>query len=61
MDMSLRSMGDKHDLQKELGMQNMQIEELQKQIEEIEAMNEMLKSNRPRVGKLPPLEGQQRQ
>jgi hypothetical protein len=41
-------------------MQDMQIEELQKQIEEIEAMNEMLKSNRPRVGKLPPLEGQQR-
>lgn len=58
MDMSLRSMGDKQEMQKELRMQDMQIEELQKQIEEVEQMNEMLKNSRPRVGKLPPLEAQ---
>ena len=44
------------DVQKELKMQDIQISELQKQILELEELNEMLRSQRPRVGKLPPLE-----
>lgn len=63
--MSLRS-GDKggdhlmimNDLQKELKMQDLSINELQKQILELEEHNEMLRAQRPRVGKLPPIDHQ---
>lgn len=60
MEMSMRSMdkdpNGNNDVQKELKMQDIQITELQKQIMELEELNEMIRNSRPRVGKLPPLE-----
>lgn len=47
-----------NDLQKELKMQDLSINELQKQILELEEHNEMLRAQRPRVGKLPPIDHQ---
>ncbi len=67
LDMSMRSMDKEgglggtagtNDVQKELKLQDIQIGDLQKQIEELEQQNEMLRQQRPRVGKLPPLDGQ---
>ena len=63
MGISIRS-GEKeqlNDMQKELKMQDIQISELQKQIQELEEQNEMLRAQRPRVNKLPPLEHMQQQ
>lgn len=54
-----REMGGGNDLQKELKLQDIQITELQKQIIELEELNEMIRNQRPRVGKLPPLETSQ--
>ena len=60
MEMSMRSAGgDGNDLNKELKMQEIQIADLQKQIIELEEVNEILRNQRPRVGKLPPLEASQ--
>jgi len=42
------------DLLKELKLQDIQINELQKQIQDLEEQNEMLRAQRPR--KLPPIE-----
>lgn len=48
------------DLGRELKMQDLQIDELTRQIQEYEQANEMMRSQRPRVGQLPPMEdGQQ--
>ncbi len=57
MDMSAQK-EQMSDIQKELKMQDIQISELQKQIQELEEQNEMLRAQRPR--KLPPID-QQRQ
>lgn len=48
------------DLQRELKLQDIQIGELQKQIQELEEQNEMLRAQRMRVARLPPIEQQQR-
>lgn len=64
MDMSMRSAEKEHmnDIQRELKLQDIQISELQKQIQELEEQNEMIRAQRPRVGgKLPPIEHHQRQ
>jgi hypothetical protein len=45
-----------NDLLKELKLQDIQINELQKQIQDLEEQNEMLRAQRPRVNKLPPIE-----
>lgn len=45
------------DVDRELKMQDLQIEELTRQIQDYEQNNEMLRQNRPRVGQLPPIEG----
>ncbi len=56
--MSLRGKNEQplNEMQREIKMQNIQIEDLNKQIQELEEQNEMLRIQRPRVGKLPPLE-----
>ena len=61
MENSMRSMDkDPVDgMQKELKLQDIQINELKNQIQELEEQNEMIKGQRPRVGKLPPLEASQ--
>jgi len=47
------------DVGRELKMQDLQIEELTRQIQDYEQNNEMLRQQRPRVGQLPPLENDQ--
>ena len=58
MEMSLRSTEKEHlnDIQRELKLQDIQIGELQRQIQELEEQNEMLRNQRVRMGKLPPIE-----
>jgi predicted RNase H-like nuclease (RuvC/YqgF family) len=60
LETSIRSKGDQpvNEVQKELKLQGIQIDDLEKQIQEFEEQNELLRMQRPRVGgKLPPLEG----
>ena len=61
MEMSLRSTEKEHmnDIQRELKLQDIQIGELQRQIQELEDQNEMIRNTRVRMGKLPPIEAQQ--
>ena len=61
MEMSLRSQDKEHmnDIHRELKLQDIQIGELQRQIQELEEQNEMLRNTRVRMGKLPPIEAQQ--
>ena len=61
MEMSLRSTEKEHmnDIQRELKLQDIQIGELQRQIQELEDQNEMIRNSRVRMGKLPPIEAQQ--
>jgi len=60
MEMSLRSTEKEHmnDIQRELKLQDIQIGELQRQIQELEDQNEMIRNTRVRMGKLPPIEAQ---
>ena len=61
MEMSLRSTEKEHmnDIQREVKLQDIQIGELQRQIQELEDQNEMIRNTRVRMGKLPPIEAQQ--
>lgn len=49
------------DLGRELKMQDFQIEELSKQIQECEESNELMRQQRPMMGQMPPIDhdGQQ--
>lgn len=49
------------DLGRELKMQDFQIEELSKQIQEYEESNELMRQQRPMMGQMPPIDhdGQQ--
>jgi predicted RNase H-like nuclease (RuvC/YqgF family) len=46
------------DIDRELRMQDLQIEELARQVEEYQQSNEMLKQQKPQIGNLPPMDQQ---
>ena len=49
------------DIDRELRMQDLQIEELARQVEEYQQSNEMLKQQKPQIGNLPPMDQQQQE
>ncbi len=57
LEMSMK--GPQNELQKDLQMQDLQIEELTSQIQEFEEQIDIMRQEKPRVGNLPNIEGDQ--
>mmetsp|Transcript_4420 Transcript_4420/g.6471 ORF Transcript_4420/g.6471 Transcript_4420/m.6471 type:complete len:101 (-) Transcript_4420:267-569(-) len=51
--------GPDGDIQRELQRMDMEIEELSRQLNDFEHSNNIIKSQRPHIGQMPPMEGEQ--